>query len=244
MAFSNGPKGIVTDGLVFCIDAGNKQCYPGSGTKVDDIVLNCTGALDNATYSPDNGGCFTFDGTDDQLDMDYEAPSLPGDATICWWFRAAATQASTHEGLVSSYDYWTTAKPNNFAFQWYTQSGNVLRLVSGVSGNYDVEEYTPNSPAFSGDTWFYVCVVHDDSANTLQPYWNGTTQGWGTVATDARNLSGINEGISIGHYRVNGSLVTSSTLDGEMGPVYIYNKALTASEITQNYNAQKSRFGK
>ena len=243
MAQSYGPKPIITDGLVFCIDAGNGRCYPGSGTAVDDIVFNCTGVLDNTTYSPDNGGCFAFDGTDDQLDMTGNSPELTGDATICWWFRAAASQASTHEGLVSSYYYWTSGKDNNFAFQWYTQSGNVLRLVTGNSGDYDTGEFTPNNPSFSGDTWFYVCIVHDDSANTLQPYWNGTTQGWSTVAMDSRNLSGINEGMSVGHYRVNGNLVTSSTLDGDIGPVYIYNKALSASEIMQNFNAQKTRFG-
>ena len=60
MAFSNGNPSIIQDGLVFTMDAGNILSYPGSGTKVDDIVLNCTGALDNDTYSPDNGACFTF----------------------------------------------------------------------------------------------------------------------------------------------------------------------------------------
>ena len=241
MAFSNGPKGIVTDGLVFAVDAGNAQSYIGSGTSVNSIVNTCTGTLvTDGSYSTDNGGCFTFDGSDGRLDMTTNAPTISGDATLCWWFRAAASQEE-YTGLVSSYTYWTAGKANNFSIQWYDSAQ--LRIVSGISGDYDVDLYTPNAPAFSANTWFFVTIVFDDSANTFQPYWNGTTQGWGTTSTDTRTIAGVNEGISIGAYRANGSPVPASTIDGEMGSVYLYNKALTASEVTQTYNSQKARFG-
>ena len=242
MANSYGPKGIVTDGLVFSLDAGNAQClFPSSSTSVNSIVNTCTGTLvTDGSYSTDNGGCFTFDGSDGRLDMTTNAPTVSGDATLCWWMRLAASQ-DEYVGLIGSYTYYTVGKNNLIQIQWYTSK---LRLISiSGTGDYDVDLYTPNAPAFSANTWFFVTIVFDDSANTFQPYWNGTTQGWGTTSADSRTIVGINEGITIGAYRQNGSAVASSTIDGEMGPVYIYNKALTQAEIQQNYNSQKARFG-
>ena len=75
MSFSNGPKGIIGDGLVYTIDAANPQSYnSGSGVTYDFFNQTLSGSLDGngTTYSTDGIGSFEFDGTDDYI----EFPSL------------------------------------------------------------------------------------------------------------------------------------------------------------------------
>ena len=67
MAFSYSPK-IVTDGLVFAVDAANKKSYPGSGTTWTDLAGSNDGTLTNGpTFDSGNGGSIVFDGSDDYI---------------------------------------------------------------------------------------------------------------------------------------------------------------------------------
>ena len=67
MGFYRGPN-IVTDGLVFAIDAGSERSYPGSGTTTTSLVGSNTGTLTNGVaFSTDNGGNWDFDGVDDYI---------------------------------------------------------------------------------------------------------------------------------------------------------------------------------
>jgi hypothetical protein len=69
MGIYRGPN-IVTDGLVFAVDAGSERSYPGTGTTVTDLVGLNNGTLTNGvTYQSANGGVFDFDGTDDYIAM-------------------------------------------------------------------------------------------------------------------------------------------------------------------------------
>ena len=67
MGFYRGPN-IVTDGLVFAVDAGSTRSYPGSGTTATSLVGSILGTLNNGVgFSTANGGTWTFDGTDDKI---------------------------------------------------------------------------------------------------------------------------------------------------------------------------------
>ena len=59
-----GPQ-IVTDGLVFCVDANNAKSYPGSGTTWYDLSKNINLTLTTVTSASANG--IVFDGTDDKI---------------------------------------------------------------------------------------------------------------------------------------------------------------------------------
>ena len=70
MGLSHSPR-IVTDGLVFCVDAANKRSYPGVGTTWTDLTANKNnGTLTNGpTFDSANGGSIVFDGTNDYVDL-------------------------------------------------------------------------------------------------------------------------------------------------------------------------------
>ena len=68
MAFFHSPN-IVTEGLVFCYDAGDQISYPGTGTTWTDIVGSSNGTLTNGpTFDTGNGGSLKFDGANDYVD--------------------------------------------------------------------------------------------------------------------------------------------------------------------------------
>ena len=91
MATYGGAPTIVTDGLVFAVDAANYQSYPGSGTTWSDLVNGNDGTLTNGpTFDSGNGGSIVFDGSDDYMSTTYSTPtSLQGDPnfTVCGWFK-------------------------------------------------------------------------------------------------------------------------------------------------------------
>ena len=76
---------IVTDGLVFYVDAGNGDSYPGTGTTWSDLVGSNNGTLTNGpTFDSGNGGSIVFDGTND-----YISTQLTCGTTFTWsvWFK-------------------------------------------------------------------------------------------------------------------------------------------------------------
>ena len=65
MGLSHSPR-IVTDGLVFCLDAANIRSYPGTGTTWTDLKGGNEGTLTNGpTFSSDNAGSISTDGSND-----------------------------------------------------------------------------------------------------------------------------------------------------------------------------------
>ena len=89
MGFYRGPN-IVTDGLVFAMDAGSERCYDGT-TTINSLVGSSTGTLTNGvTYQSINGGVFDFDGSDDYISLPASLiTALHGgtEASICIWIK-------------------------------------------------------------------------------------------------------------------------------------------------------------
>lgn len=80
---------VVTDGLVYCLDAANKRCYSGTGTTGVDLVLGGTATLENeVTFGSNNMGVFAFDGTDDYIEQDWSFTLGTGDLTIEFWVKS------------------------------------------------------------------------------------------------------------------------------------------------------------
>ena len=81
--------GIITDGLVLYVDAGNTDSYPGSGTTWTDISTNSNnGTLTNGpTFDSGDGGSIVFDGTDDYVDFGNILNIGTGDASFTGWAK-------------------------------------------------------------------------------------------------------------------------------------------------------------
>lgn len=243
MSASDGPK-IVTDGLVFAVDAADKNSYPGSGTTWSDIAGNNDGTLTNGpTFNSGNGGYIDFDGTNDRIDIGY-APENESTISICSWFKTTRTVREVLIGTYSGYD-----ATNSNAFSVDLNRGSAINEQDsvfyfariGVGSSNSQFSYATNTSISDGE-WHFLAVTHNlatgtvtinvDNTNYSVTDTQSSTSGpWGSFEFDPK----------IGANNSQGTI--NNFVDGQIAYLFIYNKILTSTEISQNYNALKSRFG-
>lgn len=232
MALSRGPK-IVTNGLVLALDAADKNSYKGSGTLWKDLSgNNKNGTLINGpTFNGSRGGSITFDGTNDYVNLGVGTGinQLPADFTVSLWVRATAAN-SNYGNLIGDYYTNSTANTNEWQIMMNNSSANLNFYVVGpgyVIGNI--------SSGFGANTWINVVLTRIGSMVTL--YANNNVI---TSATNSTSLGTVTGNFNIG---IDGNN-SSEPFSGNIASVLIYkNKGLTATEVLQNYNAVKPRFG-
>ena len=212
---------IVTDGLVLHLDAGDSASYPGSGTTWTDLSGNGNdGTLVNGVgFDSDNGGSLTFDGVDDRVIVSNVQPNT-NDFTISVW---------VYKFNNTSNDYiWdfgenggTLASGIDIGFRYYN-------VTLGLGSNIYTQGTVPEI-----NKWYNVVISRNSGTSSM--YVNGSfiTSSSG----DTHNISSTT--LTIGDYGGNGQY----SLDGYISNFLIYNKALTPSEITQNFDALKGRYG-
>jgi len=224
MAYFTGPN-IVTDGLVFALDPGSERCYPGTGTPVYNLINNATGNLRNGTaYVTSNGGAFDFDGTDDHI-------SFPDDTNLNNQTLTMESWVNMHSTLAQDAFFFEKGNVNT-QYSTFTNANNIIfRTISLSTQDLAVSmlSYT------SADTWFHVACTY--GAGVKYIYINGAlvTTMTGLTGTIATNTGGL----YLGAYGPG----VSYFMNGKIAVSRVYNKALTQAEVTQNFNAQKSRFG-
>lgn len=218
-----GPH-IVTDGLVLSLDAANTKSYTsGSATWFDKSGNGRNGTLTNTpAYSSTNGGSIVFDGINDFVQC---AGSLTvTQATFVCWIRRNGDQG-TYDGILFSRGTSVTG------MNIYTS--NQL----GYSWNNAANTYTWSSGLTIPDlTWCMVAVsVTSTAAIGYLCQASGITTSTNTVSHTSTTLDDIKIGFD--------EAFSSRYFAGNIAIANLYNRALTASEILQNYNATKGRFG-
>jgi len=223
MALAHSPK-IITDGLVLALDVGNSKSYPGSGTTWTDLSGNSnTGTLVNGVgFDSGNGGALSFDGVDDSVTTGKVLVPRTGQFHIEGWCYLNQTNAFCM--FVTQYN--NTSDPGRFTC-FFSNDGTIRINIAGVFITGTTSQYTAN-------TWFYVAFQRD-SSNLCNIFVNGTKETTG--ATNTTTLENTNTIIGS-----RGSLTSGVFYNGRMSNVRIYNRALTASEISQNFNALRGRF--
>ena len=225
MGAFGGPD-IVTDELVFAYDAGSERCYPGSGTSTTNIMSQASpGTLQNGVgFNNANGGFWEFDGVDDKIEVtNFPTSVFNGSCTMESWVYWNDDTRST---ILGNYN----AGANDVNFEKLT--GKTLRFYWN-RGERDVTA----SNVVVLNTWQCVVFVRDTAANAFKFYVNGILVA--TVSNDGSNIASTGSTFRIGADSRNGSTVTN----GDISTVRMYSQALTQAEVTQNFNAQKSRFG-
>ena len=210
-----GPN-IVTDGLLIAIDAGSGRSYSGSGTSVSNIIDDSTYTLQNGLSKvSDKGGTWNYDGTDDYISGPSMSFGTLSAYTIAFWSRRDS----------DSKMYIGT---NNNHFYWY--GDNRWRYVhGGTAGEY----YYPKNVTINNGDWGYYVATYDGA--NVKIYRQGIYQGAKAV-TGSVNIDSLTW--QFGKHGSSGSYM----FEGLGGDIFWYNKALTQAEVTQNFNAQKSRF--
>jgi len=215
---------IVTDGLVLCLDAGNIKSYPGSGTTWTDLSGNGNnGTLVNGVgYNSGNGGALSFDGVNDNVTTGKVLVPRTGQFHIEGWCYLNQTNAFCM--FVTQYNNGTDAG----RFLCFFANDGTIRMHDGGG------VMTGTTPSYSANQWFYVSFQRD-SSNLCNIFVNGTKETTG--ATKTTTLENTNTIIGSRGSNTNGFFY-----NGRMSNVRIYNRALTASEIQQNFNALRGRF--
>ena len=217
---------IVTSGLTLLLDAGFTSSYPKSGTSWTDLSFSGNnGTLVNGpTFNSTNGGTIVFDGTNDYVNGTAISSQLTGDITVEVWIY-----------ITSGPSDWvriigTGANPSgNRTFGlWYFTNRTLLWQRYGTN-NVGIQP----ANVLSYNTWYHVAATTIGSSHTL--YLNGSSIGTSTVAGPWPASS---ETITIGS-----AVGIHTYLTGNISISRIYNRGLSSTEILQNYNSQKLRYG-
>ena len=212
---------IVSDGLVFALDAANSRSYSGSGTSVNSLIGSAYGTLNNGTgFTSTNNGNFTFNsGAGHYINIsnnNFIYGTSP--RTVMSWSKISSNDGSTH----ASFSYGTVGTNQAFFIGIYG-----LNPFCGAWAN----DLTAGNTNVSLDTWFHTACVYDGTtaylyvAGILTTY---ATKAWNTVSNNAF----VGRQVDTGQY-----------WNGNIAQIHLYNRALTQQEIKQNYNATKKRYG-
>lgn len=244
MTIYGGPE-IVTDGLVLHLDAANSKSYAGSGTAWNDLSGNGNnGTLTNGpTFNSSNGGSIAFDGSNDSVNIT---------SNINVAINSSASSSSLYQ--------WTIMA--------FYKSNNIFTNPNSTSPRHTIFAF--NDSTFTNNGWYFLTL---ELWNDSYVSFNGNGIASGSTASDTslrgNNTGNFNlatltisgNAISVYHnnalfrYARNATVGMSSQyiklghrgidnlLNGSIAAFYVYNKVLSSTEISQNYNALKGRYG-
>jgi hypothetical protein len=234
--------GIVKDGLVLLLDAAKRDSYPRVGTTWTDITWNGNnGTLTNfgsqTIWNSNNGGSIVFDGTNDYIDnvgsvSTFSFIQNTGIYTISSWVKPSLLNK---EMYICGNNNGTTAQ-KGFYFGTSTGTDLIMLISRGVVGS-SVVSLNITSCFLNTTDWVNVVIVGNGVTN--QFYRNGVIFG---ASSNTSTLSTGDSSFSLGVGFVKNA-TTTWLWNGNISQVSIYNRALSASEVLQNYNVLKGRYG-
>lgn len=217
MGLGHSPR-IISDGLIFYLDAGNPRCYAGTGLTCYDLRASLAGFLVNGVgFGTANNGHFIFDGTNDQIQISQIGSAL----------------------LSGSQDFTISA--------WVQSSGGTGTIFANyLAGNLQVL-YSPSyiglwlngAVAYANTATYYSAnivnlVAQRSSGTNITIYLNGQVIKTGT----SNSTIGTTLDFRIGANTANGEL-----FQGKLYNLQVHNRALSSTEILQNYASVKGRYG-
>jgi hypothetical protein len=226
MSSESGPN-LITNGLVLCLDAANPLSYKSGATVWNDLTYNISGGTltNGPTYNSANGGSIVFDGVNDWVTLPTTSIVAfgTGSFTTNVWYSLSSTSAPLPYSCI-----WDMGGSNTSFGGVYSNrfsNNTLLYYANGVKLQPSVTQTT--------NTWYYLTLVCS-GGTTVAIYLNGdllqsatynynfTSQNW---------MIGTNQSANV------------EVMNGKIPIFSVYNRALSISEIQQNYNSTKSRFG-
>jgi hypothetical protein len=209
---------IVTDGLVFAVDANNIVSYPKSGATWYGLTGSYSASLVNGpTFDPSNGGSIVFDGVDDQA-----TTNVPGQSTatlMAWVYPYTSSDASGlyFEGIIDN------DTPGLYG-QGFGPNGSTYGAILD-------DTFWSTGVSVDLNTWQLVAMSFN--SNTAKFYKNGV---------EAASFSYTQGALTSTNYLIGKSNANAQYFNGKIANVKIYNRVLTSAEIQQNYQAEQYRF--
>jgi len=239
MACNSGPD-IIEDGLVLCLDAANINSYPKSGATWSDLAGNGNhGALQNMENNFDAGNkrSLTFDGSNEKVNCGTFLSDAQDALSICVWFKPSYVPSGSQSSfrLVSRFvGTGNTAGKVILDTNDGFGNGNGARFQVTNSSN---TVYRASVGSVLETKWLFYVGTFSQANSKIKIYKN------------AQELASTNTSGTIGAYNYPWTLGEDNTtvsaqewFDGNMASVSIYNRALTADEVRQNYEATVGRY--
>lgn len=227
MGTSYNPK-IITDGLVLCLDAANPKSYPGSGTTWTDIINQAVCTLTNGPTFTSN--YFSFDNVDDYGSIAYQTSLNTPNGYSCeiWVYPTGDDGEILSRGTSDS-----GASPDNPRI--YVYANGTIYFDWSTTGT---DRYITSTAACNINKWNQIfCLATPGSS--LQIYINSVAGGGVQIGGSLPNpLNNTTHPIIIG-----GALWIPRYVGARISVIRMYNRVLSATEIAQNYNAMRGRFG-
>jgi hypothetical protein len=219
-----GDGAIVTSNLVLNVDAGNTSSYSGSGTTWFDISGNAyNGTLNNGpTFSTDGTGSIQLDGVNDMITFPNNSVFVGVAFSVEFWVKRLGNGLGDYIWVINNAD-----DPENRLLMTSTQWNPIVY----DNGAY---QWQPSIEGASNNTWYHAVMTVRNGAQRL--YVNGTLIGSATGSYSGG--SGVQQH-EIGNY----SRVLNRNFYGRIGSYRFYNKELSGSEVTQNFEARRWRYG-
>jgi hypothetical protein len=225
MSVHAGPN-VVENGLVLALDAANPRSYPGSGTTwFDRINQNNATLINGPTFSSAENGTIVFDGTNDYVD--FFAANLGTTTTVEMWARVTSLNDKMFFGWLR-YDVYTF----NGEMGFNTAQGDIYGLSPTTTTNLGLI-----------NNWkHYVFEMRSDVSYTNNKIFVNTAQQ--TLSQQRASELASNRNFNSGNGRIAGwRLDNNYRMPMNLAVFNVYNRALTAAEIQQNFDATRSRFG-
>ena len=240
MVLNRDYEGIVTDGLVLNVDAGFTPSYPRSGTTWTDLSLSGNnGTLTNGpTFNSANGGSIVFDGSDDIIVLS-SSNNLTGDnlqnMTVEMWLKYTSSNVmyvySIKRNLVNDTNsslITITCNQNGGGSQGHL--GFLVRNYNNTN-----HEWITHNDGYNDGNWHHVCCVIDNTDRIL--YIDGIQKNSSTGGI--QSVSSNTAIATIGGFATPNQIL----FNGNISNTRFYRKSLSATEVLQNFNATKGRFG-
>jgi len=254
MATKYSPR-IVTNGLVLCLDAGNSRSYPGTGTTWYDLsgfrhiganLVHAPVFVDRVPPHPSSAGglerYFTFDGANDYVNLGTQAQAAgaylfedsgvanttgPPPFTMEFFVRRSSSASGTD--CLLRVDDWSRTN--------LQMSDSLISHAIGYGGTQDTVNH---SITITDGIWYYIAFTWI-KLTTQQIYVNGVLGSQGTPSQSSfAGTTGDGGGANLFRGHTN---PYQNFFNGDLAVYRLYNRVLTATEITQNYTALKGRFG-
>ena len=233
---------IATDGLVFHLDAANVRSYSGSGVTARGLINTFVFDLQNGVgFTSDKGGQFVFDGSNDKM--------ISTNYNLAYNNNSEFTIESVCKFNTNPNSYQTM-----FLYGEYSQNSSLVfaKARSGWNGGViygglflgNIGTYIYGTTTLNGDqivglglAHYTITISKPASVYVGNMYVNGVLNNTTSTSVTSYTLPTPN------HFGISSGATFNEPVNGNLGMVRVYNRALSAAEVKQNYNALRDRFG-
>lgn len=220
---------IVTSGLVLNYDAAQLRCYPKTGTAIKNLAsTNNNGTLVNGVaFNSENGGSLVFDGINDYITLGSTLAMTPA-GTISFWIKLTNPITTGYASNQRPF-----GKNTNFECRW---GGSPVPL-NNRRVSFDInssDNVLSNKTEWLNTIYYNITLTYNSAVNVSYIYIQGIQDAIGTAG---------NPSLLSGNFIIGATNSLSGFVNGKISMFSIYNRALSADEVLQNFNANRSRYG-